>query len=497
MPAAVHILVFGSLIFQPPEEFPDLALRCMVPAGAKAEPVEMPRATAYLVTGADGGYRLEDRYKVFDLWRADAIRARWVDGEGNRFSICRLRQKPPDDTEDGDRTRLDFRARHAKAALGPKDLESLDEAAYLLAPADVEERLRPRRSQRQNLAALWRYSTTNSAAQVYAFRPRVETGKRSDWYLASLVSEDPEAEEKMSAWLDEVSAVRNPVAKASAGAGSPSATETDLLAEDYRRNVANYSGWHFTSASNIVVVDSMSGSAREPFVRALTNTLSRMQAEYRAVAPSPLSDDSHIAAVRVFGTREEYLAYVGTDMKWSAALWSPQHRELVMYLPETGVERLLRTAWHEAFHQHLDYACSMIQAPAWFNEGHAVLFENTHFDMDGRIVFDAVPEAVAAVKPDAESLAGQLPALFAMDYPDFYSGDSGERELKYHLAWSVAFFLQTGAPDVRFQPFKNLRADMMRELVRTRDRNAASRTVLSGEMEKDLVDEWLAFWRRY
>ena len=64
-------------------------------------------------------------------------------------------------------------------------------------------------------------------------------------------------------------------------------------------------------------------------------------------------------------TDEEYLAYVGPEMKWSAALWSPQHRELVLYCPETGSDALLRTVWHEALHQHLDYACSMIQSPAW------------------------------------------------------------------------------------------------------------------------------------
>ena len=272
--------------------------------------------------------------------------------------------------------------------------------------------------------------------------------------------------------------------------------ETDLLAADYRRNVINYEDWHFASASNIVVVDNMTETDRRPFLAALTNALPRLQAAYRAALPSPLIKDSHLAAVRIFESREEYLNFVGWEMRWSAALWSPQHRELVLYYPPDGTETLLRTVWHEALHQHLDYACSMIRTPPWFNEGHAELFEHTHFDMEGELVFDRDPDAVLAIQPSASVLAESLPALLDMDYPEFYAGTSAERQLKYQLAWSLAYFLQVGAPKVRFQPFKNLRADLMAAVVRTRRRDEAMRAVLEGEMRKSLIEEWAAFWRR-
>ena len=245
------------------------------------------------------------------------------------------------------------------------------------------------------------------------------------------------------------------------------------------------------------VVDNMTDTDRLPFISALTNGLPRFQAAYREYLPSPLTDDTHIAAVRIFGSREEYLAYVGWEMKWSAALWSPQHRELVLYYPPGGSDTLLRTVWHEALHQHLDYACSMIQTSPWFNEGHAVLFEHTHFDMDGNLVFDHDPDAAPVIQSNAAVLAESLPALFAMDYPEFYSGTGEERRLKYQLSWSLAYFLQIGAPKVRFQPFKNLRADIMRATVRTKSRDEAMRTVLTDEMRKNLIAEWCAFWKRW
>jgi hypothetical protein len=452
----------------------------------------MPRATAFLVTENDGN-RLEDRFDVFDLWRCDAIRARWCDLEGNRFSICRISKKLPSVSAGDTLTRMDWLNRCSENLLKTKDLYSLDEAVFMLSPVDVHDRVKPRRSQRQNIAELWQFSTTNKNSYVYAFRPRVERKERSDWYLASLISDDPEASEKMDKWIDSVERVKP---KSSEDSVVPN-SEIALLENDYKRSIINYSDWHFTSASNVVVVDNMSDTPRAQFIATLTNSFHIIQAEYRKVLPSPLIDDSHLAAIRIFDSREEYLAYVGADMKWSAALWSPQHRELVLYYPERGSETLLHTVWHEALHQHLDYACSMIQSPAWFNEGHAVMFEHTHINLDGNVVFDPAPDAVAAIKANPSEIAEYLPKLLMMDYSEFYSGSNDERILKYHIAWSIAYFLQIGAPEVRFQPFKNFRSDIMEALVRTRRRDEAMKAVLTDEMQRDLIAEWLSFWKKY
>ena len=501
----VHTLILGSLMFRPPEVHPDLSLECRTLANAKAEPVKMPRATAYLKSGDEGQW-LEDRFDVLDMWLSEAVRARWRDDEGNRMCICRIPRKIPGDSSGETRTRTDFTSRYEEAVLGPKDLDSLDEAVYMLSPVYVMRRVSPRRSQRQNMDALWQYETTNENAFVFAFRPRAERRVCVDWYMVSFVSDDLDADEKIDEWLDEVEwvapeerdgvRVERRKARRRRRPDDRAQTEAELLAEAYRRNVVNYADWHFTSVTNLVVVDNMVEIDRRPFIAALTNGFPRMQAAYRAILPSPLVCDTHIAAMRVFGSKNEYLAYVGSDMKWSAALWSPQHRELVMYLPERGFETLLRTVWHEALHQHLDYACSMIQTPPWFNEGHAELFEHTHFDMDGNVVFDFDPEVAQFIQANAAELADQLPALLAMDYKEFYGGTNEERQMKYRLAWSLAYFLQVGAPEVRFQPFKDLRMDMMKATVRTGRRDEATRAVLTDDLRKILVDEWFAFWRR-
>ncbi len=492
MPVAVHILVLGSLTFGQPKAFPDLAMECGEIASAKADPVGMPRASAYLKGGRDG-YAIEDRYNLFDLWHADALRASWRDADGNRLIICRIPRKLPGGSAADELTRKDFRARHSGDAMGPNDVSALDEAVYFLAPEETVSRFRPRRSQRQNLAALWQYETTNGNALVYAFRLRTPRGVQSDWYMASLVSEDPEASERMDEWLD---GVRWSGEGAADGKGAIGNAELDLLADDYRRNVVNYGDWHFTCSSNVVVVDNLTISDRPQFIAALTNGLLRMQAAYREVLPSPLTDDSHIAAIRIFDSRTEYLDYVGWEMRWSAALWSPRHRELVLYCPPGGSAALLRTVWHEALHQHLGYACAMRQPPPWFNEGHAAMFENSHFGADGEVVFDLDYEAVRMVKENVAEMAEALRPILAMDYGEFYAGTDEDRALKYRLAWSLAYFLQVGAPEVRLQPFRNVRTDLMKALVRTRRMDEATREAVGGDMEDRLIGEWIAFWKR-
>jgi hypothetical protein len=244
------------------------------------------------------------------------------------------------------------------------------------------------------------------------------------------------------------------------------------------------------------VVDNVDSYARSSFISALTNNLPRLRRAYARYVPSALSATNQTAVVRVFRSREEYLAYVGVEQKWTAALWSPVRRELVLYLPETGIDQLLRTVWHEAFHQYLAYAGSMIDSSPWFNEGHAQLFEHSHFDRSGEIVFDRDVRTATFMQAYAAEMAENIPAVLAMDYAAFYDGTREEVSAKYRLAWALAYFLEVGAPNVRFRPFKRLRADYLDALVRTHSMHEATAAVLSGEAREEFVAAWLDFWKR-
>ena len=204
--------------------------------------------------------------------------------------------------------------------------------------------------------------------------------------------------------------------------------------------------------------------------------------------PSPIDGSNVLAVARIFASRAEYLEALGQtgndDIEWSAAYWSPQRRELVAYLPPNGSDALIETIRHEAFHQYFSYATSMIPASPWINEGYAQYFEGG-------------PDGPGFVDPaDLATYAGQLPALLMMDSVEFYAGTDRERSLKYRLALSIAYFLEKGAREVRFDPFKDVKRDYVKSLFATKDMRRSTAAAFKDRDTLDLfVREWTKFWK--
>ena len=494
----------AALRFSQPVWKPDLELSLPCLEESVGEPLDMPRASAYLVT-RNGESSLEDRFEAFDLWTTRTLRARWRDSSGNRLFIARLDTVPSDAALGAKRTRRSFRAMLDGLALNPKDAVCRDEAAAAVSPVELGNVARPRRFQRRNLKDLVAYTVADDHAIACAFRP-VDVSRKgpAPWFLAVLVASGEENMAEVRArfdeeFLDRISVPAAVARRARAHAVAEldgHATEEELLRADVRAQVANYDEWSSADSADVTILDNLSPDLRRSFVTALTNSLPRLRRAYASCVPSPLTATNALAVVRVFKSREEYLGYVGVEQKWTAAIWSPERRELVLYHTGESVEKLLSTVWHEAFHQYLAYAGAMIESAPWFNEGHAQLFEHSHFDRRGDIVFDRNERAFDYVRVNAVDLAEILPNVMLMDYRDFYAGDQETIAAKYHLAWSIVYFLEVGAPELRFRPYESLRADYMKALIATKSMHAATRKVFGDEKSRDaFVAAWRAFWR--
>ena len=502
----------AELRFTEPRAFPDLGLEMPALDDSVPDAVSMPHTKSFLVTEPDGSRRLEDRYDTFDLWTAQTIRCRWQDASGNLLVVARLVSAPPDDPPETLSTRVDFESRLASLAIKPDDQIARNAAVYACAPVDVfDQPVRPRRSRRRELQELFYYQSTNQLASVWAFRPKApERGVKTDWYMAALVLSPNENQDAAAAifdayFLDRIRSLPAAQLKSSNSTSKPGASkrierqdldENELLKRDYRRSVVNYELWHATDNGDVVVVDDLAPQWHSSFVGSLTNELPRLRAAYAAAVPSPLAVTTNIAAVRVFSERADYIGYVGEGVEWSAALWSPERRELVLNLPISGTDELLKTVRHEAFHQYLAYAGAMAESSPWFNEGHAELFEHTSFDEKGKIVFDKDPTAAEWIHANADMVAASFPAFLYLDYQEFYSGTDAQRRARYWIAWSVAYFLEVGAPEVRFRPFAKLRADYMAALVRTRRADEATAAVFPLDKMKLFSAEWKKFWKK-
>ena len=128
----------------------------------------------------------------------------------------------------------------------------------------------------------------------------------------------------------------------------------------------------------------------------------------------------------------------------------------------------------------------MIPVSPWLNEGYAGYFENegaADWELGGRTL-------------DFDKLAAFLPDVLKMDYDAFYAGSALERQLKYRLAWSIAYFIEKGAPEVRFEPFRDLKKNYVDALLKHRDMHLATAAAFGSRENLELfVSEWKKFWQ--
>ena len=455
-------------------------------------PLDMPRAEAYLVSEGQA-LRLEDRYDRLDLWTSQTVVGRWTDDEGRLFVLASLDFEPPSVGEHETLTREAAAAKRVamkRIRANGRIPRAFRQAIGLLAPTALAEE-KPRRARQLPRGFrdvdYWQHPT-NYAAIVCAFRPE----KCERWYLAYWqLAETDDYVERMSVFEDQfLRREFRPFLEAHPERPAPSvSSERELHRADARHSVAAYPNWHFSDSAEHAVLDDL---PTRGFVEALTNELPRLRSGYAAAVPTPLDGSNVLAVVRLYASRDEYLDALETDgitnLLWSAAYWSPARRELVAHLPETGTEELMRTIRHEAFHQYLSYAASMIVVSPWLNEGYAQYFEDPE-DRNWDVGVELTPETL-------EKFAGLLPGLLFMDYDQFYAGSDFERRLKYRLAWSVAVFLEKGAEKVRFRPFAKLKGDYFDELFRSRDMSrATSAAFRNADTLKLFVSEWKDFWK--
>ena len=460
---------------------------------ARPAPLDMPRAEAWLVRGTDGVSRLEDRYDAFDLWTSRSVLGRWEDDDGRLFTVARLDVLPP---SGGDLPATRTAAASRRVTVSKKETDLRDRAVARLSPGAPAGAPVPPHLPVRGIEETLYYPMTNTTALVCAFLPEESPA----WYLAVwelLPGDDPEAartefeEGFLVRWRELVASdLRSELAAPAPRAGRRRAappTERELLRADARHSVTNYASWHVTDGETFSILDNLP-DASTSVVAAFTNDLSRLLPRFAAAFPSPLDGSNVLSVARIYRDRDEYLDAVGEEMKWSAACWSQSRRELVAHLPAGGRDELLKTLRHESFHQYLSYAAAMITVSPWLNEGYAQYFEDVDDDDWG---LGEIPD-----EGRLAAFASLIPALLQMDYERFYAGTDAERRLKYRLAWSVARFLERGAPEILKTPFADLKRDYLSALLKTRDMSLATAAAFGSVERVELfVEEWLKYWK--
>jgi hypothetical protein len=438
---------------------------------------ELPRADAYLVRHGERQY-LEDRFNTEDQWFHHSLLGAWRDVEGRHFELFSISYQALPFEEN--KTRRQFV--QSLVPIKRRDKQSRLSAIKKLLPESCLPEGRRLTMLPRSCEDFMYFECTNKTVIAAAFKL-----KSLDEYLFSvweILPTDDYAEkfaEFEKYFLEkEVKLLNNLRAPKTTGLG-----ERDLAKAYAIHSITNFNQYHATVGDDILILDDL--PLGNSFMNSLTNDLQQARSRFAKVIPSPIEGSNVLALARIYFSRDDYLAAAGSNMYWSAAYWNASRRELVSSFPQGGYAELCGTLRHEAFHQYLSYATSMIPTSPWLNEGYAQFFED-----ESKIHWPR------GISPEMiEAFSEQLPKLFRYDYGQFYAGTDEERSIKYMLAWSIAYFIENGAPKVRFNPFAKLKERYIEKLLQSCDMHSAtSYSFESAENFELFISEWEKFWKK-
>jgi hypothetical protein len=486
-------------------EMPDSGLRLLLPSGAEADPLPPPAIMDGYME-ANGKRTPMELQNPLEAWRWKQREGRWVDPRGTRLILAAATLPPPD-------WKADWMPREEVARLlavnpssgrswGGDELSRWLGVFWGLPQPPPAERLTRNRPFAMSDAYLFRKP---APAPGLACAFRLKSGPEFWRFVLLEPSPDAKADSVESAFLEDLLPSIQYLGRraapsaafpqgAPAPAGKPLAPREESLRRA-REGIRNMKGWWAVEGPHTIILSNIK-SGKSQLVDAVLEDTEALRVSWEAAVP-PWEENREVAVIRIFGTSEEYVRYVGPDQAWTAGVWVPAHRELAIRPLEEGGglgnrRAVLATVYHEAFHQYLDEAFGRIQAAPWFNEGYAQLFSHVEF-AGRRVKVEKDPAAAALLATMAKAGQLDLSRLFALDYPGFYAKDERVRREHYALAWGFLYFLHQG--DRKSEPWRALPARYAAALRETRDPAAATGRALAGTDMTALTEAFQQFWR--
>ncbi|MBQ7188747.1 MAG: DUF1570 domain-containing protein [Kiritimatiellae bacterium] len=482
--AAVH----AEMHFERAEHFPHIGLVLPRLSRAKADPLPMPDTHTFLPVNRTSTLLREDRYSPYELWYGRECCARWVDEYGDRLILGRITRRFPEFAEDEESgelapvTRDTFlhKIEETRYQIDPKKQSQVDEWVATFVDATVYP---PERRDINGFVLERVLCYSNDASRlIYAFRPRHTANNHSpDWFC---VTAEMPAVADYKAWKESfeeefIGKIRLPGRTETDGVTSSEVfpdgkkqAETfpySPIREAARKSVENYDDWWVAESEGYVMLSDVYSEIGKSFLRELQKLLPLFHRAYAALLPPLDTQGQDVAVIRVFQMQEDYKRYVGEDRAWTAAVWMPMRRELVLF-QNAGIEVMLPTVQHEAFHQYISHAYAMIQPAAWFNEGHACFFEAGSLNGRGKVIFTEDLDKAYLLQDNLRAAVAKLPELLTASYQDFYAQWDGERRLNYAIAWGLCYYLQKGVPSgVAPEGYREILPRYAEALARTRD----------------------------
>jgi len=182
----------------------------------------------------------------------------------------------------------------------------------------------------------------------------------------------------------------------------------------------------------------------ETFTTLVSRHMEAILAEYERRLSSIGGEVNKRFEVTVYGNRQDYDGAVPPGAAGSQGAFVPQLKLLVAYLGDRTKEDVLRTLYHEGFHQFL-WESGVNDAPIWLNEGLAEYFSEATWN-GLSFTTGQLPEVRLRIVQEASRNGTLIPLdmLFSMGSGDWIRHvhlDHSRASVQYNQAWSIVYFL--------------------------------------------------------
>ena len=266
------------------------------------------------------------------------------------------------------------------------------------------------------------------------------------------------------------------------------------------RKIINLKDWWYTETKHYVILSNRP-QKESIFIQGLERDVEVLKKYFSHLFP-PIKDIDELHVIRVFATRQQYLAYVGEELSGSAGVWIPSAEEVVISapsnegLPQQKIEERLRQIfYHEIFHQYFFYALNKQSASVWFDEGHATLIEGIEFDYSNKsIQIKENPRRLKTLEKLIRSNSNEidLKTFIQLDHKEFYK----DPDKNYPVAWGLIYFLRKGTllPAFQKRNYTKLLKIYLDSLITSNSRAKASKAFMDATDMDQLQRDFIRFW---
>lgn len=449
-------------------ELPNIGLKIKLMPRSLETPLPPPTVYTYTFTRQGKSWKT-DMYSPVELWRQSQHAGKWVDKHDNTLVIATITRLFPKDFAREHVSRENYEKKITEPSNSPDQWthETLRQWAADFTGAEKAEAqtMRRRPSCLRNLVS-FNLKGQSAHRMAYAFRlSRSAAGQHKaplTWFFV-LFNVNPAIDpEKAYKSIREkfFTSVTSSKASLKKTIGPSKKFQRHELTRDSEKSpeflasrdqvansIKNMRNWWYVETENYIILSNLKTRYRI-MVNNLQAEIEYLRAAYEQFIPAH-TEITAVSVVRVFGAPEEYLNYIGSKYEWSGGLWIPSKKELVIKPIDWGGskeqrDRVRQVTYHEAFHQYLFYAMDQIETSVWFNEGHAVFFENAvirnkKFTVsEDEYKFKTLETMIKEDDIDIEK-------MLHMSYENFYAKDDKTRENNYTLAWAIIYYLRKAA----------------------------------------------------